>query len=85
MKKNNFFTIKTWKNLNKIMFKNRELLIKIKNFLENITEKTTKIICPKCGRIVKGIIDHKNIMLIWTGYCKKCNYHITESEWDEVK
>ena len=46
-----------------------------------------KIICPKCGCIVTGEIGIYERLQFndYYGYCKKCDYSITESEWEKVE
>jgi len=44
-----------------------------------------KIRCPRCGRIVRGIITERILFLDYYGYCQFCDYHITESEFEEVE
>ena len=57
--------------------------------------KRVKVICPECCCIVPGEItthlfqDNKSMndpeyISVYYAYCEKCNYHITESEWDEI-
>ena len=46
-----------------------------------------KIKCPKCGETVMGNINpFPGIPFFnYYGHCEKCNYDITESEFEEIK
>lgn len=44
-----------------------------------------KVKCPKCGKIVIGKLKLFYPHDIYYAYCTKCDYYITESEWEEVK
>lgn len=50
-----------------------------------MASKTVDIICPQCGEIAEGNIDSTHPFGSYYGYCKKCDYHIMESEFEEVK
>ena len=46
-----------------------------------------KIKCPNCNSIEQGKIEQSEGMpyFDYYGYCKKCDYHITESEFEEIE
>ena len=45
-----------------------------------------KVKCPECNEIVGGLIKipFYGYFATYQAYCKKCDYHITESEWEVV-
>ena len=47
--------------------------------------KKVFIKCPQCGEIADGKIENTHPFGSYHGYCKKCDYHILESEFEEVK
>lgn len=55
--------------------------------------KKIKVKCPRCGQTVEGEVNRylinpkHNPTFIYRhyAYCKECDYHITESEWEEIK
>jgi C4-type Zn-finger protein len=47
--------------------------------------KKVKVKCPECGKITDGIIEYLIPFNSYCAYCENCNYHITESEWEEAK
>ena len=55
--------------------------------------KFVKVKCPNCGATVKGEIsthlycDHvePKYVSVYYAECPECEYHIRESEWDEIK
>lgn len=52
-----------------------------------LNRKQVEIKCPICKNNVLGIIE-TNTEYPWDsyyGYCDKCDYHITESEWEKIK
>ena len=49
------------------------------------TEKHAEIKCPKCGYVQKAKIIKTFPFYTYIHYCEKCNYVITESDWEEVK
>lgn len=46
-----------------------------------------KIKCPECKGIAEGTIEQPKGLPYFSyhGYCKKCDYHILESEFEEIK
>lgn len=48
-------------------------------------DEAVKIKCPKCGHVQKAKIKKTFPFYIYIHYCEKCNYVITESDWEEVK
>lgn len=47
------------------------------------TRKHSDIIrCPRCGYVQKAKIKKTFPFYIYIHYCEKCNYVITESDWD---
>jgi len=49
------------------------------------TEKHAEIKCPQCGYVQKAKIIKTFPFYTYIHYCEKCNYVITESDWDEIK
>jgi len=48
--------------------------------------RKVKVICPQCGCICDGEVTiHSFGDTLYYANCKKCDYDITESEWDEVE
>jgi C4-type Zn-finger protein len=45
-----------------------------------------KIKCPKCEKIITGVIHEVKALpfLDYHAYCESCDYHIGESEWEEI-
>lgn len=50
------------------------------------TEIIVEIQCPNCNNVLEGKIEsHDNFPFVsYFGHCNRCDYDITESEWDEV-
>jgi C4-type Zn-finger protein len=46
-----------------------------------------KIKCPNCDNILIGTIEFLDWMPYpsYFGHCRKCDYYITESEWEPVE
>lgn len=42
-----------------------------------------KIICPKCKSVEEAAVQHTNPFWSYVHECSKCEYMITESEWEE--
>ena len=49
------------------------------------TEKHAEIKCPQCGHVQKAKIRKTFPFYTYIHYCEKCNYVITESDWNEIK
>lgn len=47
--------------------------------------KIVFIKCPQCEETVLGKIENTHPLGSYSGYCEKCDYHILESEFEEVK
>ena len=44
-----------------------------------------KVRCPICGKVIEGEVEKTYPWWTYYAYCQECDYHITESEWQEVK
>ena len=44
-----------------------------------------KVKCPECNKAVKGLVEipFYGYFATYSAYCIKCDYCITESEWEE--
>lgn len=61
-----------------------ELKLKKFKFLIIMKKEKVKIKCPQCGYVQKATIKQTLPFYSYTHICKKCNYIITESDWDEI-
>lgn len=51
-----------------------------------IHRENVKVRCPKCGQAADGhVVEYAGFPFAgYSGYCKSCDYNITESEWEEA-
>lgn len=62
------------------------LVIESKNKKNKIMKTNfVKIKCPQCGLEQKAKVTKTFPFYTYIHTCKKCNYVITESEWNEIK
>ena len=52
-------------------------------YFENVESHEEKIICPNCGSVETAVVKHTSPWWMYAHICSKCEYQITESEWQQ--
>lgn len=55
------------------------------DFMEKAESHEEKIICPNCGSVETATVKHTVPWWMYAHICSKCEYYITESEWQPYK
>ena len=59
-------------------------MIRLK-WLEKVPRYTVNIECPQCHNIESATVYMTEPFYMYAHICSKCEYLITESEWNEVE
>lgn len=60
------------------------MLMNNAEWLNRIPQHKVKIECPYCQSIEEAVVYETEPFYLYAHICSKCEYPITESEWNEV-